>query len=46
MCGTHAFSIFPATLIHRVRALRYTPYRWIQRPSEKTLAAFVPSAFR
>ena len=29
MCAvrTHAFSIFPATPIHRVRALRHTPYR-------------------
>ncbi|MEZ7694704.1 hypothetical protein [Neisseria sp. 27098_8_139] len=35
MCGTHAFSIFPATPTHRVRALRYTHYRWVQRPSEK-----------
>ncbi|WP_295847341.1 hypothetical protein [uncultured Neisseria sp.] len=43
---THAFSIFSATPTHCVRALRHTPYRWIQRSSEKTLAAFVPSAFR
>ena len=42
----YAFSIFPATPTHRVRALRHTPYRWIQRSSEKTLAAFVPPALR
>ena len=35
-----------ATLTHRARALRHTPPIWIQRPSEKTLAAFVPSALR
>ena len=35
-----------ATLTHRVRALRHTSYRWVQRSSEKTLAAFVPSAWR
>ena len=29
-----------------VRALRHTPYRRVQRSSEKTLAAFVPSALR
>ena len=32
---THAFSIFPATPTHRVRALWYIPYRWVQRSSEK-----------
>ena len=32
---THAFSIFPATPTHRVHALRHTPYRWVQRSSEK-----------
>ena len=36
-CDTHAFSIFPETPTHRVRALRHTPYRWIQRSSEKRL---------
>ena len=35
-----------ATLTHRVRALRHIPYRWVQRSSEKTLAAFVTSALR
>ena len=43
---THEFPIFPATPTHRVRALRHSPYRWDQRPSEKTLAAFIPSAWR
>ena len=32
---THAFSMSPETPTHRVRALRYTPYSWIQRSSEK-----------
>ena len=44
--GTHAFSIFPAPPTHRVRALWHIPYRWVQRSSEKTLAAFVSSALR
>ncbi|WP_168166268.1 hypothetical protein [Neisseria sp. HMSC065D04] len=35
VCGTHALPIFPVTPTHRVRALRYTPYRWVQRSSEK-----------
>ena len=35
-----------ATLTHRVRALRHIPYRWVQRSSEKTLAAFAPPALR
>ncbi|MGN6865197.1 hypothetical protein ACTHTQ_03320 [Neisseria sp. P0020.S003] len=42
----HALPIFPIISTHRVRALRHTPYLWVQRPSEKTLAAFVPSALR
>ena len=46
VCGTHAFPIFPVTPTHRVRALRHTSYRRVQRSSEKTLAAFVPSALR
>ena len=37
MCSTHAFSIFPAIPTHRVRALRHTPYRRVQRSSEKRL---------
>ena len=32
---THAFFIFPVTPTHRVRALWYIPYRWVQRSSEK-----------
>ncbi|WP_191620648.1 hypothetical protein [Neisseria flavescens] len=31
----HAFPIFPETPTHRVRALWHTPYRWVQRSSEK-----------